>query len=72
MLTFSLVFFPQIHNRSVRNGTLFHPNSLVRQKREWTVPPAFIREEEDNSYRNPIARVSHEKKINTEYTEMKI
>uniref|UniRef100_A0A8C3LDP9 Desmoglein 2 n=1 Tax=Chrysolophus pictus TaxID=9089 RepID=A0A8C3LDP9_CHRPC len=39
------------------NGTLTHPNSLVRQKREWTVPPAFIREEEDNSYRNPIARI---------------
>uniref|UniRef100_A0A8C9FDF5 Desmoglein 2 n=1 Tax=Pavo cristatus TaxID=9049 RepID=A0A8C9FDF5_PAVCR len=37
--------------------TLSHPNSLVRQKREWTVPPAFIREEEDNSYRNPIARI---------------
>ena len=47
----------KIHNRSVRNGILFHPNSLVRQKREWTVPPAFIREEEDNSYRNPIARI---------------
>uniref|UniRef100_A0A8C5T8S8 Desmoglein 2 n=1 Tax=Malurus cyaneus samueli TaxID=2593467 RepID=A0A8C5T8S8_9PASS len=36
---------------------LAHPNSLVRQKREWTVPPAFIREEEDNSYKNPIARI---------------
>ncbi|XP_016152220.1 PREDICTED: desmoglein-2 [Ficedula albicollis] len=36
---------------------LSHPNSLVRQKREWTVPPAFIREEEDNSYKNPIARI---------------
>ncbi|XP_025003680.2 desmoglein-2 isoform X2 [Gallus gallus] len=47
----------KIHNRSGRSGTLFHPNSLVRQKREWTVPPAFIREEEDNSYRNPIARI---------------
>uniref|UniRef100_G1NDH4 Cadherin domain-containing protein n=1 Tax=Meleagris gallopavo TaxID=9103 RepID=G1NDH4_MELGA len=49
--------FSQIYNRSARNGTLTHPNSLVRQKREWTVPPAFIREEEDNSYRNPIARI---------------
>ncbi|XP_031468681.1 desmoglein-2 [Phasianus colchicus] len=47
----------KVYNRSVRNGTLTHPNSLVRQKREWTVPPAFIREEEDNSYRNPIARI---------------
>ncbi|XP_042725541.1 desmoglein-2 [Lagopus leucura] len=47
----------KIYNRSGKNGTLTHPNSLVRQKREWTVPPAFIREEEDNSYRNPIARI---------------
>ncbi|XP_035174930.1 desmoglein-2-like [Oxyura jamaicensis] len=36
---------------------LSHPNSLIRQKREWIVPPAFIREEEDNSYRNPIVRI---------------
>uniref|UniRef100_A0A8C6ZCJ8 Desmoglein 2 n=1 Tax=Nothoprocta perdicaria TaxID=30464 RepID=A0A8C6ZCJ8_NOTPE len=36
---------------------LSHPHSLVRQKREWTVPPAFIREEEDNSYKNPIAKI---------------
>ncbi|NWI22156.1 DSG2 protein, partial [Crypturellus soui] len=28
-----------------------------RQKREWTVPPAFIREEEDNSWKNPIAKI---------------
>ncbi|XP_021243511.1 desmoglein-2-like [Numida meleagris] len=47
----------KIYNRSGKSGTLSHPNSLVRQKREWTVPPAFIREEEDNSYRNPIARI---------------
>ncbi|XP_030069637.1 desmoglein-4 [Microcaecilia unicolor] len=30
---------------------------LRRQKREWIVPPVMIREEEDNSYRNPIAKV---------------
>ncbi|NXT98041.1 DSG2 protein, partial [Buphagus erythrorhynchus] len=46
----------QVYNRNERSG-LSHPNSLVRQKREWTVPPAFIREEEDNSYKNPIARI---------------
>uniref|UniRef100_A0A8C5IN78 Desmoglein 2 n=1 Tax=Junco hyemalis TaxID=40217 RepID=A0A8C5IN78_JUNHY len=40
-----------------RSGLLSHPSSPVRQKREWTVPPAFIREEEDNSYKNPIARI---------------
>nr|XP_033791051.1 desmoglein-4-like [Geotrypetes seraphini] len=28
-----------------------------RQKREWVVPPVMMREEEDNSYRNPIAKV---------------
>ncbi|NXG76382.1 DSG2 protein, partial [Baryphthengus martii] len=47
----------QIYNQNGRSGTLSHPNGLVRQKREWTVPPAFIREEEDNSYKNPIARI---------------
>ncbi|NWV30313.1 DSG2 protein, partial [Origma solitaria] len=56
MLTFCLVF-SQVYNRNDRSGVLSHPNSLVRQKREWTVPPAFIREEEDNSYKNPIARI---------------
>uniref|UniRef100_A0A8C0BT07 Cadherin domain-containing protein n=1 Tax=Buteo japonicus TaxID=224669 RepID=A0A8C0BT07_9AVES len=56
MLTFNLVF-SQVYDRKGRSGMLSHPNSLVRQKREWTVPPAFIREEEDNSYMNPIARI---------------
>ncbi|NWX43067.1 DSG2 protein, partial [Steatornis caripensis] len=46
-----------VYNRNGRSGVLSHANSLVRQKREWTVPPAFIREEEDNSYKNPIARI---------------
>ncbi|NXG84104.1 DSG2 protein, partial [Stercorarius parasiticus] len=46
-----------VYNRNGRSGVLSHPNSLFRQKREWTVPPAFIREEEDNSYKNPIARI---------------
>ncbi|NXN97835.1 DSG2 protein, partial [Rhinopomastus cyanomelas] len=47
----------KVYKRDGRSGVLAHPNSLVRQKREWTVPPAFIREEEDNSYKNPIARI---------------
>ncbi|NXJ49035.1 DSG2 protein, partial [Spizaetus tyrannus] len=47
----------KVYDRNGRSGMLSHPNSLVRQKREWTVPPAFIREEEDNSYKNPIARI---------------
>nr|XP_009932564.1 PREDICTED: desmoglein-2 [Opisthocomus hoazin] len=47
----------KVYNRNGRSGVLSHANSLVRQKREWTVPPAFIREEEDNSYKNPIARI---------------
>ncbi|KAJ7427524.1 Desmoglein-2 [Willisornis vidua] len=49
--------YVKVYNRNERSGMLSHPNSLVRQKREWTVPPAFIREEEDNSYKNPIARI---------------
>ncbi|KGL72650.1 Desmoglein-2, partial [Tinamus guttatus] len=47
----------QIYNVKPKTGVLNHPHSLVRQKREWTVPPALIREEEDNSYRNPIAKI---------------
>ncbi|XP_019354240.2 desmoglein-2 isoform X2 [Alligator mississippiensis] len=31
--------------------------SLIRQKREWIVPPAVIQEGEDNSKKNPIARI---------------
>ncbi|NXS99955.1 DSG2 protein, partial [Jacana jacana] len=49
--------YVKVYNRDGRSGALSHPNSLLRQKREWTVPPAFIREEEDNSYKNPIARI---------------
>ncbi|NXK29197.1 DSG2 protein, partial [Arenaria interpres] len=49
--------YVKVYNRNGRSGVLSHPNSLIRQKREWTVPPAFIREEEDNSYKNPIARI---------------
>lgn len=29
-----------------------------RQKREWIAPPMNIREEEDNRYRNPLAKVT--------------
>ncbi|NXN15556.1 DSG2 protein, partial [Indicator maculatus] len=47
----------KVYNGHGSRGMVAHPNSLVRQKREWTVPPAFIREEEDNSYKNPIARI---------------
>ncbi|XP_053916426.1 desmoglein-2 isoform X1 [Cuculus canorus] len=49
--------YVKVYNRNVKSGMMSHPNSLVRQKREWTVPLAFIREEEDNSYKNPIARM---------------
>ncbi|KAM9223198.1 desmoglein-2 [Leptosomus discolor] len=50
-------FHVKVYHRNGRSGILSDPTSLVRQKREWTVPPAFIREEEDNSYKNPIARI---------------
>ncbi|NXD15544.1 DSG2 protein, partial [Nothocercus nigrocapillus] len=49
--------FLQIYDLKHKTGVLNHPHGLVRQKREWTVPPAFIREEEDNSYKNPIAKI---------------
>ncbi|NXP55679.1 DSG2 protein, partial [Heliornis fulica] len=56
-LDFGNGLYVKVYNRYNRSGMLSHPNSLVRQKREWTVPPAFIREEEDNFSRNPIARI---------------
>ncbi|XP_050747165.1 desmoglein-2-like [Gymnogyps californianus] len=56
-LNYGSGLYVKVYNRNGRSGMLSHPNSLVRQKREWTVPPAFIREEEDNSYKNPIARI---------------
>ncbi|NWI92275.1 DSG2 protein, partial [Pitta sordida] len=56
-LSYGNGLYVKVYNRNHRSGMLSHPNSLVRQKREWTVPPAFIREEEDNSYKNPIARI---------------
>lgn len=31
---------------------------LVRHKREWIIPPVSIYEEQDNSFKNPIAKVS--------------
>ncbi|KFP03825.1 Desmoglein-2, partial [Calypte anna] len=49
--------YVKVYNRNFRSSLLSYPSSPVRQKREWTVPPAFIREEEDNSYKNPIARI---------------
>ncbi|KAG8442107.1 hypothetical protein GDO86_011052, partial [Hymenochirus boettgeri] len=36
---------------------------LGRQKREWISPPCYIREEEDNRYRNPIAKVHSDKDL---------
>ncbi|XP_010152259.1 PREDICTED: desmoglein-2 [Eurypyga helias] len=49
--------YVKVYNRNGRSDLLSHPSGLVRQKREWTVPPAFIQEEVDNSYKNPIARI---------------
>ncbi|RMC15461.1 hypothetical protein DUI87_07653 [Hirundo rustica rustica] len=56
-LSYGRGLYVKVYNRNDRSGVLSYPNSLVRQKREWTVPPAFIREEEDNSHKNPIARI---------------
>uniref|UniRef100_A0ACB8FE71 Uncharacterized protein n=1 Tax=Sphaerodactylus townsendi TaxID=933632 RepID=A0ACB8FE71_9SAUR len=40
-----------------KSDQLSSTNSLMRQKREWVVPPAVITEGQDNSKRNPIARI---------------
>ncbi|XP_042320368.1 desmoglein-2 [Sceloporus undulatus] len=40
-----------------RNDQQVSKNSLLRQKREWIVPPAVIWEERDNFKKNPIARI---------------
>ncbi|NXI42577.1 DSG2 protein, partial [Galbula dea] len=49
--------YVKVYNGHGSSGKLPHASSLLRQKREWSVPPAFIREEEDNSHKNPIARI---------------
>ncbi|CAI9604998.1 unnamed protein product, partial [Staurois parvus] len=36
---------------------------LSRYKREWIIPPVSIREEQDNSYKNPIARIQSDVKM---------
>nr|XP_056710904.1 desmoglein-2-like [Euleptes europaea] len=48
-----------------KNDHLSSTNSLMRQKREWIVPPAVIMEEQDNSKRNPIARIHSDLANNT-------
>ncbi|XP_053570973.1 desmoglein-2 [Bombina bombina] len=37
--------------------------SLVRNKREWVIPPVSIVEEQDNSRKNPIARIQSDHQI---------
>ncbi|XP_003223578.2 desmoglein-2 [Anolis carolinensis] len=46
-----------------KNDELFNKNSLIRQKREWVVPPAVIWEERDNSKKNPIAKIRSDRSV---------
>ncbi|XP_075440917.1 desmoglein-2 [Ascaphus truei] len=40
-----------------KDGVQADSSSLVRLKREWIIPPVSITEEQDNSWRNPIAKI---------------
>ncbi|XP_068093409.1 desmoglein-2 [Hyperolius riggenbachi] len=50
-----------------RSANPKHENSgsktLVRRKRTWIIPPVSILEEQDNSYKNPIAKIQSDVKI---------
>ncbi|XP_032078437.1 desmoglein-2 [Thamnophis elegans] len=46
-----------------RQEQVFHQKSLIRQKREWIVPPSEIWEERDNSQKNPIAKIRSDKDV---------
>ncbi|XP_034285548.1 desmoglein-2 [Pantherophis guttatus] len=46
-----------------RHEQVFHQKSLIRQKREWIVPPSTIWEERDNSQKNPIAKIRSDKDV---------
>ncbi|XP_026526161.1 desmoglein-2 [Notechis scutatus] len=46
-----------------RHEQVLHQKSLIRQKREWIVPPAVIWEERDNSRKNPIAKIRSDKDV---------
>ncbi|XP_040289294.1 desmoglein-2 isoform X2 [Bufo bufo] len=44
-------------SRKPEEGTV----ELVRHKREWIIPPVSIYEEQDNSFKNPIAKITSDK-----------
>ncbi|KAG8133553.1 hypothetical protein E2320_011324 [Naja naja] len=46
-----------------RHEQVLHQKSLIRQKREWIVPPSMIWEERDNSQKNPIAKIRSDKDV---------
>ncbi|XP_058033017.1 desmoglein-2-like [Ahaetulla prasina] len=46
-----------------RHEQVFHQKTLIRQKREWIVPPSIIWEERDNSKKNPIAKIRSDKDV---------
>ncbi|XP_053322204.1 desmoglein-4-like [Spea bombifrons] len=53
------------HGKDENGKIMWEPLQLKRQKREWIIPPVNIREEEDNRYRNPIAKVHSDAAIKT-------
>ncbi|KAM8967752.1 desmoglein-4-like [Pelodytes ibericus] len=58
------------HGKDEKGKIIWEPLQQKRQKRHWITPPMFLREEEDNSYRNPIAKIRSdiEVKVNIRYT----
>uniref|UniRef100_A0A8C5M9X8 Desmoglein 2 n=1 Tax=Leptobrachium leishanense TaxID=445787 RepID=A0A8C5M9X8_9ANUR len=52
-----------LHVEVLKRGVKSEYRSLVRHKREWIIPPVSIREEEDNSYKNPIAKIQSDLQV---------
>ncbi|XP_063307517.1 desmoglein-2 isoform X2 [Pelobates fuscus] len=47
----------QVRKSDHKPGVKPEYTRLIRQKREWIIPPLSIPEEQDNSFRNPIAKI---------------
>ncbi|KAM9308358.1 desmoglein-2 [Gastrophryne carolinensis] len=64
LLLVILDFGHGLHLEVVNKKSSLQPGNIhLRQKREWIIPPVVIPEEQDNSYKNPIARIQSDVKL---------
>uniref|UniRef100_A0A8D2J4B6 Desmoglein 2 n=1 Tax=Varanus komodoensis TaxID=61221 RepID=A0A8D2J4B6_VARKO len=62
------VLYAKLIKITAFNNQLFKKDHVIRQKREWIVPPAVIWEEIDNSNKNPIAKIQSDYEANMTIT----